>query len=416
MLAFPGPRSSAISRFVEETAWIHELNLTSLNLRESGVTTEQLVWLLQHSPKLRSIDIVGCRSLEQHPLQTLHPYTHLEAIAFTYDDPFPASGRYPENVLGSWPALRHLNLSGYVLSKDRAAFPVFLSENTSLLNLKSLELVQLPEWADRALTKLIGSGNQLSSLSLTGCNFTPQELIDLSPSLHSLSSLTIRICSQIKTEHCLSILQSLPRIRHLDLGGCFTSDWFEEFVRIMPHIVSLTLTCDEISSAGLKQVFMNCRALRCQIIYTSLGPNSITTLFGGEPWNCLHLQELRLSGSDWSPAGWKDRSGMMKIMWSRLATLKRLRVLVLQNDIGTHQLKNELGVTQLGNLPQLELLCLTGFGIWHYKDVWWIAESLPELDRFCYAPKEMSTPLWSWLRLNRPDVWIIPLKTDAALG
>jgi hypothetical protein len=52
----------------------------------------------------------------------------------------------------------------------------------------------------------------------------------------------------------------------------------------------------------------------------------------------------------------------------------------------------------------LERLCLTGHGAWRTRDLNWVADSLPFLEKLEYNEEDINKTQLAWFQEHRPDV------------
>ncbi|KAG0314459.1 hypothetical protein BGZ99_008130 [Dissophora globulifera] len=390
-------------------------NLTSLSLYDCSFTAEQLTGILGKLPRLRSIDIRTHQRLQLlnlHPLHILSPWQQLESIAFTQDSVKPPPVQRDTNIFQSWPRLRKLHIASWVLGEVQGSL-LLLQDLvlSSFVDLESLTLETVYGWGGTTLQHMIKNSHRLCSLALMDCDFSGSSLASISSTLSRLVSLKIHFCENISQQDLTCVIQASPYIHCLDISmvplGVGISG---QHAVTHLSLTLLSLTGCVLSFDILKEVVIQCRGLLRLRVETIHGPGSVSTLFEGKPWRCRNLEELVLEGMQWRSHEFKDeelRRKALIAMWSTLAGLKRLRVLTLTHQSSLEIQSKAYGWEQLVALSRLEQLCLMGDGKWRFEDVLCISENFPWLEQLRYLDTEMSTPLWAWLRRNRPDVRLL---------
>ncbi|KAF8986433.1 hypothetical protein BGZ46_003540 [Entomortierella lignicola] len=197
------------------------------------------------------------------------------------------------------------------------------------------------------------------------------------------------------------------------MGITIPSDVFELIAKSATHLVSFSIDRSESSYGGVRSIPIYCRKLlHLKIGVMSKSEVPFNSLFEGPSWNCHDLEEFTLEKVHWSSAELRYelvRDHTMETVWRVLASLRKLRVLALKGLDHKKYTYKKKGFRQLETLSFLERLHLSGLGSWEYTDVLWVVETFQWLETFAYAKNELSTPLWAWLRHNRPDLQLIAM-------
>ncbi|KAI1305601.1 hypothetical protein EDD11_004892 [Mortierella claussenii] len=386
--------------------------ITTLIIHDSDLTTSLLEQIQQNLPGLRSVDLRFCQ-LDQHPLHTLCLFDHINSIAFSQGDTPLQSEPLQANMTKLWRNLKRLHIVG-----GKHMLPTQLTLPTQLLldavpeeglDLEALHLEVMLGWTHHDLSSVISKRCRLTSLILIRCDISDDDLMGVSASLTSLKELKIRHCPGITAEPCLSILKACRSIRDLDLADfILDNDWFRQSLEYIPALESLALTDCSFSSAGLKAIVMGCRRL-WRLNVDKIPRRGIAELFNGEPWSCEDLEELKMGGIGLGTQIYTFRSAQAyQVMWPTVGCLKKLRVLYLGlalSGIVNHERFRRL--QQLAPLIQLQQFHLYGYGGLNHAAAQWIVEAFPCLEEFGCTRSDLSTPLLSWLRTQRPDLRLI---------
>ncbi|CAO3574449.1 unnamed protein product [Mortierella alpina] len=372
--------------------------LRSLRLQDSIIRTDEFVDAIQHLPGLRAVDLKDCQ-LNVHPLNLLAQNSLIESIAFTQDD-VPLDPKHA-NVFASWPHLKDLSIKG--IYDPNAIGPTLILQEVidgSDLQLRSLELEDLPTWSGATVSRLIANSPRMQKLWLKRCR-VPKDTTYPS----SLVSLQI-----IPEEHVpgglLAILEAkalLPHLRIIKLSRAQISP--DRLAMMFPSLQVLWLgaTCFSfISPAAILRSFPLLRRLHVGNVSVSW---SDLYLEGGGQLEELTFGAVRIAKERREPQRSQSVGTLQNEFYAHLGRLTTLRRLEL-NFLLTGQ-KQPPSVHQLGRLSRLEHLTLMGGGSWTFQDVQWLAGSLVDLEVLRCRGSEMSTPLWSWLRLNRPDLKVV---------
>ncbi|KAF9987176.1 hypothetical protein BGZ75_000941 [Mortierella antarctica] len=376
--------------------------LTSLLLQGVHIRTEQFVGAIQQLPRLRAINL-KYSYLDVHPLNLLAQHSSLESIAFTQDDvPLDPADAI---IFRSWPYLKDLSITGVDDSEEIG--PSLLLEEViagSDLQLQSLELEDLPSWSEATVSHLIVNSPNMQKLWLAGCNVPEHHLATTPPA--SLVSLQI-FSKQNTPEGLVAVIEANPRLRHLRItqpaGGLLLPGrlatlcpalqvlWLDKAVNIATSPVVILRNFPLLRRLHLCDVHVSWSGLCLE------GAGQLEELTFGAILLTKESQGLKRARGAEEP---------QDVFWTSLGRLTKLRRLEL-NFVKTYSTKLPKGVRQIQSLSRLEHWTLTGSGAWTFEDVQWLAESLVDLEEMRCRASEMSTPLWSWLRINRPDLQLV---------
>jgi len=355
-------------------------SIISLSLCNSQITPDQLSALLVKLPQLKEIDIRGC-DLHKHALEVLAQCINLESMAFSHENAPLSEGHSLDSAFSPWIQLKR--------------FSVAIRPDIDLL----LSFQQLQEAASRIRLNL-----ESLELSASFCR-----LDTLSPrSWGSLHSVTIHM-STLKRP--MEVIQEYLST-HIGVGRSRVSSYkFRPLTHATKALTSLTLDCCEFSSIRLRGILDQCVGLERLHIHLIMGPEAVWDLFGGSPWTCTRLQELVLNRIVWS-SGDSRLCGFyedpLEATWKSLTNLHRLRVLTLRhvNRTGGNGLaSNSLSAMDWFGVSRcLERLCLTGHGAWRTRDLNWVADSLPFLEKLEYNEEDINKTQLAWFQEHRPDV------------
>ncbi|KAK3807899.1 MAG: hypothetical protein J3Q66DRAFT_356796 [Benniella sp.] len=371
----------SVSNLLQELSAFEQLaNITSLSLRHSQITSDQLLVLLAKLPHLKEIDIQGC-VLQKHPLEVLAWCKDIESMAFSQENVLLSTAHGQKNIFDLWARLRRLNVNVEDTAKHLSVLQIDETISRCQLNLESLHMSTYREF--RAPT--------LPSACLRSVTFH--------------AGIT-----QYFQKH-FQLIRACPLIQDIDLAGFRIDDnQFKAIAEASKGLVSLTLKRCIYPTSGLRHFLDLCAGLERLNAEGIDGAGGVVALFKEPSWSCRDkLQELTLSivwgsGDMQQPAD--ILGGHFTTMWNTVDKLCRLRVLSLEHLNRTDCFGT--GIQWGAGLPRrLEKLCLTGHREWKQEEIIWITENLEQLDELEYDSKEMDRISTFLIERVRPDVRLI---------
>ncbi|KAF9350688.1 hypothetical protein BGX34_001031 [Mortierella sp. NVP85] len=375
------PQPSVSGLLQELSAFGQLANITSLSLRHSQITSDQLSVLLAKLPHLKEIDIQGC-VLQKHPLEVLASCKNIESMAFSQENVLLSTVHGQENIFNLWARLKRLNVN----VEDAA---------------KHLSVMQIDETISRCQLNL-------ESLHMSS---TYYELRAPTLPLACLRSVTFHTGNARPFKKHFQLIRACPLIQHIDLAGFrIDDDQLKAIAEASKGLVSLILKRCIYPTSSLRHFLDLCAGLERLNTDGIEGPDGVWGLFKEPSWSCRDkLQELTLR-IVWGLEDMRQPENSLRniftAMWNAMDRLSRLRVLALEHVNRTDPFG--IGIQWGAGLPRrLEKLCLTGHRSWTREDIVWIAENLEQLDELEYDDKEMDKVYNHWIQKVRPDVRFI---------
>ncbi|KAK3807905.1 MAG: hypothetical protein J3Q66DRAFT_374627 [Benniella sp.] len=377
-------------------------NLTSLSIRDTGISLDQLSTLLAKVPQLKDIALERC-ALPKNPLEVLAQCKNIESMTFGYGNVLLPGGFDLSTAFSPWTRLRRLSIlwpDSRTAATNRQFDEIL---NRSQLDLESLEW-SIPCWQTDIIAGIITRSPNLKRLALNNCDLSESRWIQVLPSLANLQSITFHnaVGGIQPFSNRYRVFQACPLIQHVDLKGFnILHQHFKVLAKTATALTSLTLGECQFPPDGLRQILDQCNGLERLQVHKLTGAGSLKKLFEKGSWACTKLQELRFHNIVWTTNhGEATTKEYLDTMWKSLSKLSRLRVLTLRHVHRSDSLG--LAIHWFGAPSSLENLHLAGHGSWMEEDLEWIAEHLPRLEKLMILRKEMDTVLQSWLYMNRP--------------
>jgi F-box/leucine-rich repeat protein 2/20 len=197
------------------------------------------------APKLRSLNISGCKFVSQRGLKELRSLPALEVLTASKCDFTDASIR----EIAALPALRSLSVAG----SPRATVNG-LKALAALEKLEVLDLSGSPAVTSDVLNALNDRLQKLQSLTLANCSHLANPGLKALGNMKHLHTLNLAGCEQLEACGMGFLVRTLPDLKVLDLSGCadIDDDAVKELTKLS-HLQRLDLRgCKNVSAGGAK--------------------------------------------------------------------------------------------------------------------------------------------------------------------
>ncbi|PAA49575.1 hypothetical protein BOX15_Mlig018172g2 [Macrostomum lignano] len=240
--------------------FLQELSFTG-NSRGAFVADQLLTVLAMYCPRVRYLDCSYAQGLSDCTLRALaEQLSELESVKLNGAQQLTDSG-VADLLSVHGHRLRCLELYGCFKLSDRTAGSI----GRLCPGLTQLSLGACPRVRPRAALQAVQSLDRLRSLDLRGMSgLTDDDLLPAWPRLASLRSLVLANCNRL-TDRCLPLGLALPALRLLDLCGCqrLTSAALAQLCRAAPRLARLDLSSTGVCGRGLRALADSQAAAGC---------------------------------------------------------------------------------------------------------------------------------------------------------